>query len=359
MINNNIPLISFFDRVQSSLAAKKNKYVFVTESPHWAPQGKRWLAFFVSELIDKFGHAPIVVGDPVQWEYSKFKCISFQDFTATVDAVDDLVVLSTSHNCPLAKSLVDSYIYNIIDMTSYAIDPKKIEYIYNEEDSKNIAALFKSISDPDSIANLSSILFARYTGLLSFINVSKYPIYQHPVIDFSSMTGVVIDAGSYDGKESEILRKICEKAESIYSFEFDERNYTKFKDNINPEIKYINAGLWSTNTKASVSGNGIASKVNINFTEESGTDLVKLDTFLPENCNVSFIKMDIEGAEIDAIRGSYRVIQTQKPILAISLYHRPNDLWLIPKLILDIRSDYKFFIGQHDKLLSETVLYAI
>jgi hypothetical protein len=69
--------------------------------------------------------------------------------------------------------------------------------------------------------------------------------------------------------------------------------------------------------------------------------------------------MNIEGAEIDALNGARKTIETWMPKLAISVYHRPSDLWQIPQLIHDFSKDYDFFLRQHDGGVIETVLYAI
>lgn len=87
-------------------------------------------------------------------------------------------------------------------------------------------------------------------------------------------------------------------------------------------------------------------------------DTIALDEFLQDE-RVTFIKMDIEGAELDALRGSARIIKKQKPKLAISVYHRWDDIITIPKLILEIRPDYKLYIRHYSLLVNETVLYAL
>ena len=73
----------------------------------------------------------------------------------------------------------------------------------------------------------------------------------------------------------------------------------------------------------------------------------------------SYIKMNIEGAEIDALHGAHRTIEHWLPKLAISVYHRPSDLWRIPQLVRELGSRYALFLRQHDGGVIETVLYAI
>jgi hypothetical protein len=70
--------------------------------------------------------------------------------------------------------------------------------------------------------------------------------------------------------------------------------------------------------------------------------------------------MDIEGAELNALKGAERIIKEQKPKLAICIYHKPEDVWEIPNLLLDFVPDYKFYI-RHCTYSSflDTVLYAL
>lgn len=86
-------------------------------------------------------------------------------------------------------------------------------------------------------------------------------------------------------------------------------------------------------------------------------ETVALDEFLHGE-RVTFIKMDIEGAELDALKGASRLIKEQKPKLAISVYHKSDDIIEIPKLILGMRPDYRLFLRHYSLLLNETVLYA-
>lgn len=95
------------------------------------------------------------------------------------------------------------------------------------------------------------------------------------------------------------------------------------------------------------------------FDEEKiqSINTVDLDTFLAGE-RVTFIKMDIEGAEYDALVGASNIIKEQKPRMAICLYHNYEHIVSIPLLLLNLRSDYKFKIRQYSMLTNETVLYA-
>jgi len=78
-----------------------------------------------------------------------------------------------------------------------------------------------------------------------------------------------------------------------------------------------------------------------------------------ESVKVNTIKMDIEGSEIEAIKGAKETILRYCPKLQICVYHKMDDLWNIPLLIRSINPKYKFYLGHHSQNIFDTLLYAI
>ena len=74
---------------------------------------------------------------------------------------------------------------------------------------------------------------------------------------------------------------------------------------------------------------------------------------------VDFIKMDIEGSEREALRGAAETIRRFRPKLAISAYHRPDDLWALPALIRDIEPGYKLFFDHYTIHAEESIVFAV
>jgi FkbM family methyltransferase len=74
---------------------------------------------------------------------------------------------------------------------------------------------------------------------------------------------------------------------------------------------------------------------------------------------VTFIKMDIEGAEFDALRGARTLIERDAPVLAICVYHTQSDIWRIPLLLHSLSPGYQFFLRTYDGDGFQTVLYAV
>lgn len=74
---------------------------------------------------------------------------------------------------------------------------------------------------------------------------------------------------------------------------------------------------------------------------------------------VDFIKMDIEGAELEAIAGGAGVIAGCRPRLAVSAYHRPSHLWEVPRAIRSLNPGYRLHFGHHMPIRWESVFYAV
>ena len=92
---------------------------------------------------------------------------------------------------------------------------------------------------------------------------------------------------------------------------------------------------------------------------EDGTDVIEVDMIdnIDECQNATFIKMDIEGSEPEAIMGAAELIKRNKPKLAICIYHSDEDMINIIGLVHKLVPDYKMFVRQHSIYETETVLY--
>lgn len=104
-------------------------------------------------------------------------------------------------------------------------------------------------------------------------------------------------------------------------------------------------GLGSYEHKAAytqIEGNGAANRISPDG--QNIANIVTLDSYVAEHklSRVDFIKLDVEGAELDVLRGATNSIATWKPKLAISAYHKLDDLWVLTKFIKSVRADYEF-----------------
>jgi hypothetical protein len=83
------------------------------------------------------------------------------------------------------------------------------------------------------------------------------------------------------------------------------------------------------------------------------------DVLMEQQVVPTYIKMDIEGAEPEAIEGAARTLSEHAPVLAVCLYHRCDHLWRIPLLIKKLAPDYNIFIRRYAEECWELVCYAV
>lgn len=83
-----------------------------------------------------------------------------------------------------------------------------------------------------------------------------------------------------------------------------------------------------------------------------------LDNILKDK-TVTFIKMDIEGAELPSLEGAEKIISSYRPTLAVCIYHSDADMLDIPEYIMGKYPEYSFYVRHYAASVSETVLYAV
>lgn len=120
----------------------------------------------------------------------------------------------------------------------------------------------------------------------------------------------------------------------------------------------LNYGTWKEDTQLHFSvKNNMGS-----FISDDETEIInvrKIDSVAGDN-PISLIKMDIEGSELSALQGAYQTIKKNKPVLAISAYHKSEDLITLPQYIKSVNSDYKLYLRRHSLCIEfDLVLYAI
>jgi len=174
-----------------------------------------------------------------------------------------------------------------------------------------------------------------------------------------------VDCGAFTGDTIEMfLQKTNSKFNKIFAFEPDAANIDKCKKTLencgikeNGRTSLIEKGVWSENKRLyfnSQSGSGS----NISETGDTVIDVDSVDNVCGGE-KVSFIKMDIEGSELEALKGAQKQIKANKPKLAVCVYHRQDDLISIPQYILSLNSGYKLYLRHYGYFCTELVLYAV
>ena len=170
-----------------------------------------------------------------------------------------------------------------------------------------------------------------------------------------------VDVGAYNGDTVlDFVRRSQGRFDRLHAFEVDANNYRQLEETVRAlpardRITIHNLGLWDAAADITYSIGHSQSTVGRG---EGRGHVEPLDAVLPD-APVTFIKMDIEGAEMRALRGARRIIQTQRPTLAICIYHDFQSLWDIPLYLHALVPEYRLYLRHHTNLEYETVCYAV
>jgi len=166
-----------------------------------------------------------------------------------------------------------------------------------------------------------------------------------------------IDCGAFTGDTIELLLARGYAVEKLLAFEPDSENFEQLAKKFTDRDRiFIPCGVSSSNRPVQfATGAGEGS----HQVEAGGVSvqMVRIDDVAP-GFEPNLIKMDVEGGELDALEGARSTISRFTPGLALSLYHRPEDLWRIPLRIHGWNLGYKFYVRGHGNSSFESVLYA-
>jgi FkbM family methyltransferase len=220
--------------------------------------------------------------------------------------------------------------------------------------------VYDLLADKQSQETLNNLLNFRISGDLSFMQGYKHSPQDQYFEKFLKLREgeVFVDAGGFDGQTSLEFIRQCPAYKSIHFFEPDAKNLERARNNLSSykNIHYYRMGLAeSQKTLRFSSGAGSASKLS-----EEGDIEIPVDTLDDRvKDKITFLKMDIEGAEEMALRGAREHILRDHPKMAICCYHRFNDFWKIPEIILMIRENYNIYLRHYEEGFVETVMYFI
>ena len=234
-----------------------------------------------------------------------------------------------------------------------------------EASSNSIISFRNNLGDAQSVELYDQILRYRRRGDIAEIP-SALPLSEQYLADDLSCPPMklrMIDLGACQGENLEYFIQSGREFEKSFFFEPDVNNLKVLQKRMQElDLKFMEClplGAWSQSTTLRFAAEGnTASSLN-----QSGSieiKVVAIDDFISEDYDVNFIKMDIEGAEIEALFGMKKLINRCKPNLAISVYHKPADLWEIGSYLLETYpKQYDFYLRLYGEQTFETVLYAV
>lgn len=222
-------------------------------------------------------------------------------------------------------------------------------------------AVRERLVEPESRRVFDSLIAFRLTSDLSVMEGSRYDMvnqYFEEFLELQPEGESFVDVGCFDGSTSLEFARRAPGFEHITAFEPSADNYAVVVANLAPlgvdRVTVHPCGLSDhPGTLAFEGAQGSSSRVS-----DDGDTTIRVERL--DDLDVSgatLFKMDIEGAEEPALRGSIETISRFQPRLAISVYHRATDFWRIPELVETTGVDYELRMRHYTEGIDETVMF--
>lgn len=313
--------------------------------------------------------------DPSKWDkvyHGDLRCIPPQELERYRGEL--AVVITTQHYAEIREQLRGLGIEDVYVVTEYRLlnrsffkEPGCIASI-----QRNVARLCDILADERSKEILSVLIENWFDfdvdapGYRPILTEDQY--YPPDIINLHDHEAFV-DGGAYDGDTIvDFVRRTAGRFDAAHGFELDAGNFETLRAAVNglpqparDKIELYDVGLWDEEREIGyeTGGSGSQSSCIDAGSSASRTGRVKPLSSVLGDRPVTFIKMDIEGAEPAALRGAEPILVRQKPKLAICVYHRPQHLWEIPLYIKRVVPEYRIYLRHHTPMEYETVCYAV
>ena len=256
--------------------------------------------------------------------------------------------------------------YFVIDIYTAFIPDIDAYRHYLESHSQMFQQLSESLADEDSRKTLDGVLKGRMTAKMDYFTECYVPDQYYPkdIVHFKNGE-VMVELGGNNGETLEEFLKLCPDYCSVYCFEPDDICFSHLEkiQKIHHDIHIVHKGAWSNSGTLAFLSDGGAGRAHLIVDADElpscafQIEVVAVDDVIKEK--ITYMKMDIEGAELEALKGAKEQIKKNKPTLAVCVYHRAEDLLEIPAYLKSLVPEYRFYLRHHSEWASETVLYAM
>jgi len=304
--------------------------------------------------------------------HNDLKCISPKALEKYKD--DVVIIITTRHYKNIYQQLSEKGFKKIFVITEYRI--QNDAYLKKKRNIKKIKNnilkvmdILEDVRSKEIISKLVKNWFDFDIEKIGYENIYSEDQYFPDGVVSLKKDEVFVDAGAYVGDTMlDFIKRTEKKFDSYIAFELDEQNFKKMEKivnemgtNLKEKIKIYNYAILDKEQEINYECGAHGSQsscINIKNNALNIGKAVRLSDVL-RNQKVTFIKMDIEGAEEKALSGAEEIIKTQKPKIAVSVYHKIEHLWEIPLYLKNIVPEYRIFFRHHSPLEYETVCYAI
>lgn len=231
---------------------------------------------------------------------------------------------------------------------TYIRESERISSLFADDYSRKVNnALVKLITEYDIAATNNLITAEEHYFVKEVLDALR------------NRSPVCVDCGAFTGELPITMKKLGINFKKCFCFEMESKNCDLLRAN----VKFIdgviieNSGVAETDGLLYSEGDSASSKI-VTYETKHRVKTVKIDSYF-KDINVDFIKMDIEGAELGALKGGISIIKRDRPVLAISVYHSLQDRTEILDYLYNSLADYNFYLRHHSLWAAETVLYGV
>ena len=222
------------------------------------------------------------------------------------------------------------------------------------EHEEEMAAVFHSLADEKSKEIFEKIIrFRLLDDTLKIPTELQELQYFEPEFYVSRPEAVFVDCGAYDGISLRTFFRVNEDFKAYYGLEPDPYNFVRlqayantFDENRREKMRLFRAAAWDDDEGVSLYALHGPGSFVANDIGTVPTCTARIDDLL-NGVPATLIKMNIEGSEKQALHGAEQTIRCCKPALAIAGYHRTDDLWAVPLMILQYRRDYLLYLRSY------------
>ena len=223
-------------------------------------------------------------------------------------------------------------------------------------------SVYSLLSDQESREIWRNIVAFRLTQrlkyLASFQNLVSEQYFESFIPKLQEQ--VFFDVGAYDGETSIKCHEWINGLGKIFYFEPNKTNFENCKIALSkiPNCKGYNLGLANFNGTAYISDARDTSGLSMNA-NDTPVNCITMDTFCGQEITPTFVKIDVEGFELSILEGMERLIKSESPNIAISIYHKPEHFFEIPEYVLSLNSAYSVYVRHYTESIYETVMFFI
>lgn len=308
------------------------------------------------------------------------KDISFQDEKYTAYPLEsvcknfgavDYVIAAPKHRRKI-KGIIEKRVYSGIYMFDAApiVLQGRMPKEYREYVRANIErfeAVYNMLEDKVSKQVMLNCMAGWITSDCDYYEKTASSSQYFPDIVKNALSEdeVFVDVGAFDGDSvAEFLNCVGDKYKKVIAFEPEPLSFDKGRNKyLDSRISFCQYGVGNENRSMNIVYTNGSEGTTLSMTKEerkegSEIEIIKLDDFIQDK--VTYVKMDIEGMELEALKGTEQIIKRDTPKLAISIYHKMEDMIDIIDYINRINPKYKFYMRHYwDCSGTDVILFAL